>query len=132
MTRDGRRIEVVANVGGPDEIPAALAAGAEGVGLFRTEFLFLGRMRAPDEEEQRAAYAHVAATLGDRRLVLRTLDAGADKPDPGIFRLALERLGTDPARTLHVGDDEVDAEGAARAGLAFRPAPLATVVEELL
>jgi multiphosphoryl transfer protein len=82
VTRDGRRIEVVANIGGPDDVAAALAAGAEGVGLLRTEVLFMGRDRPPDEEEQREAYARVAEALDGRRLILRTLDAGADKPLP--------------------------------------------------
>ncbi len=80
VTRDGHRVEVVANVGGPDEVAPALASGAEGVGLLRTEFLFLGRASAPDEEQQREAYGAVADALGGRRLILRTLDAGADKP----------------------------------------------------
>jgi phosphocarrier protein FPr len=81
-TRDGRHVEVAANAGAPGDVERALAAGADGVGLFRTEFLFLGRASAPDEDEQRAAYAGAAAALGGRRLVLRTLDAGADKPLP--------------------------------------------------
>ncbi len=82
VTRDGRRVEVAANAGAPGDIARAVAEGADGVGLFRTEFLFLGRTAAPDEGEQRAAYAEAAAALGGRRLVLRTLDAGADKPLP--------------------------------------------------
>jgi phosphoenolpyruvate-protein phosphotransferase/dihydroxyacetone kinase phosphotransfer subunit len=79
-TRDGRRIEVFANVGGPADVAPALAQGAEGVGLLRTEFLFLDRRTPPDEEEQLAAYREIGAALGARPLVLRTLDAGADKP----------------------------------------------------
>jgi phosphocarrier protein FPr len=79
-THDGRRIEVFANVGGAADVAPALAQGAEGVGLLRTEFLFLDRATPPDEEEQLAAYREIAAALGDRPLVLRTLDAGADKP----------------------------------------------------
>lgn len=78
-TVDGRRVLVAANIAGPAEITAALAAGADGVGLLRTEFLFLDRDEAPDEEEQAAAYAAMAAHLGGRPLVVRTLDAGADK-----------------------------------------------------
>ncbi|MGQ0520565.1 MAG: phosphoenolpyruvate--protein phosphotransferase [Actinomycetota bacterium] len=79
VTSDGRRVLVAANIAGPAEITAALAAGADGVGLVRTEFLFLDRDEAPGEEEQAAAYAAMAAHLGGRPLVVRTLDAGADK-----------------------------------------------------
>jgi multiphosphoryl transfer protein len=78
--RDGRRVEVFANVGGPAEVAPALEQGAEGVGLLRTEFLFLDRQTPPGEEEQLAAYREIASALGGRPLVLRTLDAGADKP----------------------------------------------------
>jgi phosphocarrier protein FPr len=82
VTRDGRHVEVAANAGAPGDVERAVAEGADGVGLFRTEFLFLGRGAAPGEDEQRLAYAEAAAALGGRRLVLRTLDAGADKPLP--------------------------------------------------
>jgi HAD superfamily hydrolase (TIGR01493 family) len=64
--------------------------------------------------------------------VVTSAEAGAPKPDPAIFRLALERLGTTPERALHVGDSEADAEGARAAGMRFAPAPLATAVRELL
>jgi multiphosphoryl transfer protein len=79
-TRDGRRIEVVANVGSPADVDAAVANGAEGVGLLRTEFLFLERDSLPSEEEQLAAYEEMAERLHGRPLILRTLDVGADKP----------------------------------------------------
>lgn len=82
-TRDGERIEVVANVRHAADAREALANGAEGVGLLRSEFLFEERAHAPDEDEQAAAYAAVAAVLGDGRpLVIRTLDVGGDKPLP--------------------------------------------------
>jgi len=81
-TRDGRRIEVAANLGAVGETASAVAEGAEGVGLLRTEFLFLGREDAPDEDEQFAALAEVATALDGRPLVIRTLDVGADKPLP--------------------------------------------------
>ncbi|MCO6005929.1 phosphoenolpyruvate--protein phosphotransferase [Actinoallomurus purpureus] len=77
-TADGHRIPLLANVGGPKDVEAALARGAEGVGLFRTEFLFLGRTTAPSEEEQEAAYRAVLEAFPS--VVVRTLDAGADKP----------------------------------------------------
>src|SRR5256885_624630 len=82
VTLDGRRIEVVANIGSPDDVPAAIENGAEGVGLLRTEFLFLERDSMPSEDEQVAAYRNVANALGGRPLILRTLDVGADKPLP--------------------------------------------------
>jgi phosphoenolpyruvate-protein phosphotransferase len=82
VTRDGRRIEVVANIGSPDDVPPAIENGAEGVGLLRTEFLFLERDSMPSEDEQYAAYTSVAKALEGRPLVLRTLDVGADKPLP--------------------------------------------------
>jgi multiphosphoryl transfer protein len=79
-TRDGQRIEVAANVGTADEVAGAVELGAEGVGLLRTEFLFLDRDTAPSEEEQREVYEQIAAGLYGRPLIVRTLDAGADKP----------------------------------------------------
>jgi phosphoenolpyruvate-protein phosphotransferase/dihydroxyacetone kinase phosphotransfer subunit len=79
-TRDGATIEVGANVGDAGEVPAAVAMGADGIGLLRTEFLFLDRDRAPTESEQRAVYEEIVAALGGRPLIIRTLDAGADKP----------------------------------------------------
>ncbi|MBI4770423.1 MAG: phosphoenolpyruvate--protein phosphotransferase [Chloroflexi bacterium] len=82
VTRDGRRIEVAANIGSAADARAAVAAGAEAVGLFRTEFLFLDRRTAPDEDEQYAAYRAVAEILDRRPLIIRTLDVGGDKPLP--------------------------------------------------
>jgi multiphosphoryl transfer protein len=82
-TLDGHRVAVEANIGGAADAEQALALGADGVGLFRSEFLFLQRATAPTEEEQRIAYGDVARVLGrDRRLVVRTLDVGGDKPLP--------------------------------------------------
>lgn len=80
-SRDGVRIKVVANVRHAEDAREAIAAGAEGVGLLRSEFLFDARSEAPGEDEQAAAYAAVAAALGSERpLVIRTLDVGGDKP----------------------------------------------------
>jgi phosphoenolpyruvate-protein phosphotransferase/dihydroxyacetone kinase phosphotransfer subunit len=84
LTRDGHAVEVVANIGSPEDVPGALANGAEGVGLLRTEFLFLERDSMPGEDEQYAAYSRIAEALEGRPLVLRTLDVGADKPLPYI------------------------------------------------
>ncbi|MEF8704433.1 MAG: phosphoenolpyruvate--protein phosphotransferase [Candidatus Accumulibacter sp. UW26] len=83
VTSDGQRIEVVANVRNAQDARAAVANGAEGVGLLRSEFLFDDRDTAPDEEEQALAYTAVAEVLGRQRtLVVRTLDVGGDKPLP--------------------------------------------------
>ncbi len=82
ITRDGRRIEVAANIGSVADARAAVSAGAEGVGLFRTEFLFLDRRTAPDEEEQFNAYRAAAEAMGGRPVIIRTLDVGGDKPLP--------------------------------------------------
>jgi phosphotransferase system enzyme I (PtsI) len=80
-TSDGHRVPLLANVGGPADVPAALAAGAEGVGLFRTEFLFLDdRTAAPSEQQQVMAYRSVLEAFPGGRVVVRVLDAGADKP----------------------------------------------------
>jgi phosphoenolpyruvate-protein phosphotransferase len=82
VTVDGTRIEVFANLGSVADAKAAVAEGAEGCGLLRTEFLFLDRAAAPGEEEQRATYQAIADALGPRPLIVRTLDIGADKPAP--------------------------------------------------
>lgn len=79
---DGYRIPLLANVGSGPDAQAAAAAGAEGVGLLRTEFCFLGRDKEPTHEEQVAAYGAVFAAFAERKVVVRTLDAGADKPLP--------------------------------------------------
>ncbi|MCQ4323057.1 phosphoenolpyruvate--protein phosphotransferase [Stutzerimonas stutzeri] len=81
QTRDGHRIEVVANIRNADDARAAMEVGGEGVGLLRSEFLFDERDQAPGEDEQAAAYGAVAEVLGrGRPLVIRTLDVGGDKP----------------------------------------------------
>lgn len=84
VTQDGRRIEVAANVGGPNDVAIAREYGAEGVGLFRTEFLFMDRPQMPSEEEQLAAYRQAAEGLAGRPLIIRTLDIGGDKPLPYV------------------------------------------------
>ena len=80
--KKAKTIEVAANIGGPFDTKIALDYGAEGVGLFRTEFLFLGRSQAPTEEEQVDAYTQAATAMGSRPLVIRTLDVGGDKYIP--------------------------------------------------
>lgn len=80
-TSDGHKVPLLANVGGPGDVAAAVEAGAEGVGLFRTEFLFLDdSARAPSLEKQVEAYRTVLTAFPERRVVVRVLDAGADKP----------------------------------------------------
>jgi phosphocarrier protein FPr len=79
-TRDGVDIEVAANLGSPDEAPVAVDAGADAVGLLRTEFLFLSATTTPGEDDQEAAYRAIAEAMGSRPVTARTLDAGSDKP----------------------------------------------------
>jgi phosphocarrier protein FPr/phosphocarrier protein len=83
-TSDGARIEVFANLGSVSDAATAVAQGAEGCGLLRTEFLFLDRDSAPGEDEQRSAYQQIADALAGRPLIVRTLDIGADKPAPWL------------------------------------------------
>lgn len=78
----GIRLEVGANVATSEEIEAAFAGGADGIGLFRTEMLFLGRAEAPDEEEQVRIYSAAVRAARGRPLIVRTLDVGGDKPAP--------------------------------------------------
>jgi phosphoenolpyruvate-protein phosphotransferase (PTS system enzyme I) len=78
-TRDGRRVPVEANIDRPDAAAAAVANGAEGIGLFRTEFLFMGAEGIPQEEEQYCAYRMALEAAGDRPVTMRTLDLGGDK-----------------------------------------------------
>jgi phosphoenolpyruvate-protein phosphotransferase len=82
VTLDGRRVEVVANVGGLEDTSAALRSGAEGIGLLRTEFLYLSRREAPTEDEQTAAYDSILDLMEGRPVVARTLDVGGDKELP--------------------------------------------------
>jgi len=82
ITRDGHRVEVVANVGNVAGAVAAREAGAEGIGLLRTEFLYLERATLPDEEEQYQAYRAILEVFGTQPVVLRTLDIGGDKDLP--------------------------------------------------
>jgi phosphoenolpyruvate-protein phosphotransferase len=79
-TRDGEVIQLVANIGSAGESAAARAAGARGVGLFRTEFLFLERSHAPTEDEQAEAYSRAAAAFAPDPVTIRLLDVGGDKP----------------------------------------------------
>jgi phosphotransferase system enzyme I (PtsI) len=82
ITLDGLRIEMAANIAGPAGVGAALAAGAEAVGVVRTEFLFLDRQTMPSEEEQFEVYREIVSGMAPRRAIIRTLDLGGDKDLP--------------------------------------------------
>ena len=79
VTLDGRRIELGANLELPDDVVQAAAAGADGIGLFRTEFFYLNRIDLPSEEEQYQAYRRVCEAMGQRTVLFRTMDLGGDK-----------------------------------------------------
>ena len=95
-TPDGREVKLLANIGGVGEVADAVAAGAQGVGLFRTEVLYLGAVEPPSFEEQVAAYRGVFEAFDGRPVIARTLDAGADKPLPFL------PLGEEPNPALGV------------------------------
>ena len=98
----GERIEVFANLTGTAaDATLAVAQGAEGCGLLRTEFLFLERDTAPDEDEQLRCYQQVAPILGSRPLVIRTLDIGGDKPIPYLPLPPEDNPGAGLARRAH-------------------------------
>jgi len=86
LSADGEAVELLANINGLDDARAALAMGAVGVGLFRTEYLFLSHRDVPDEEEQFAAYRKVVAASPRRSVTIRTLDLGGDKTIPYMGR----------------------------------------------
>lgn len=88
-TLDGKLVHLEANIEIPDEVDAVLAHGADGIGLFRSEFLFLQPGRFPSEDEQERAYGAVLRAMGERPVTIRTLDLGGDKIAPG-FALAAE------------------------------------------
>ena len=109
VTTDGHAVQVLANVGNADDARLAVREGADGVGMLRTEFAFLGREAPPDEEEQYQAYREVADAMGDRPLVLRTLDVGGDivawdappEPNPALGNRGL-RLGLSAPDLLRI------------------------------
>ena len=83
VTTDGKRIAVFANIGGLKDAQQVVSLGGEGVGLLRSEFLFMDRTAAPDEDEQTATYRGILQAIGpDFPVILRTLDVGGDKPLP--------------------------------------------------
>lgn len=82
VTVDGEHAELAANIGTPDDLYGVMENGAEGIGLYRTEFLYMGRDQMPTEDEQFEAYKKVLETMKDKRVVVRTLDIGGDKELP--------------------------------------------------
>jgi len=138
-TKDGHPVALLANIGSVADAEAAAAQAVEGVGLFRTEFLFLDRTDAPSVAEQTETYTAVLKAFGKRHVVIRTLDAGADKPlafadlgpeeNPALGRRGL-RLGQ--AR-LDILDDQLKALGAAHQALGadvWVMAPMVGTVQE--
>jgi phosphotransferase system enzyme I (PtsI) len=93
QTADGHAVKLLVNLGTDSELPLASSADSEGVGLFRTEFLYLDRATAPSVDEQRAVYERVFAAFAGKKVVVRTLDAGADKP----LRFAAQPAESNPA-----------------------------------
>lgn len=140
QTADGHRIGLLANIGRTEETDRALEAGAEGIGLFRTEFLFVGRASAPSEDEQANAYRRVLEAFGGRPVVIRLLDVGGDKPLP-YLRLAPEPnpfLGIRGLRLAHRHRDvlleQLRAIARAGAGMPTAPrvmAPMVATIEDV-
>lgn len=138
-TADGHRVALLSNIGTVDDAWAAAATASEGVGLFRTEFLFLDRRTRPDVAEQTRTYAAVLRAFGDRRVVVRTLDAGSDKPLP-FLPLGQEEnpaLGVRGLRTSARFPDVLDDQLAALAAAAAEAgrevdvmAPMVATAEE--
>lgn len=139
QTIDGMHVEVAANVASSAEAALALANGADGVGLLRTEFLFVDRHTAPDEEEQRQAYQAVLQAMGDKPVIIRTIDVGGDK-QLDYLPLPFEAnpvLGLRGIRLAQVRPQLLDLQ--LRALLQTRPLercrillPMVTEVDELL
>jgi phosphoenolpyruvate-protein phosphotransferase/dihydroxyacetone kinase phosphotransfer subunit len=137
-TRDGTVVEVAANIGSVEDAVQAVAAGADGVGLLRTEFLFLERTAMPTEDEQFEVLSQIATALGDRPLTIRTLDVGADKPLPYLRQEAEENpfLGLRGIRLVLAKRELLTTQLGAIARLASeRPVrvmfPMVATVEEL-
>jgi phosphocarrier protein FPr len=140
QTADGHRIALLANIGRVEEVDRALEAGAEGVGLLRTEFLYIGRAAAPSEDEQAEAYRSVLQAFEGRPVVIRLLDVGGDKPLP-YLRLAPEPnpfLGIRGLRLAHEHREvllvQLRAVARAGAGAAEPPrvmAPMVATIEDV-
>jgi phosphotransferase system enzyme I (PtsI) len=102
-TRDGVSIVLQGNIELPSEAADALAEGAEGIGLLRSEFLFLNRAQLPDEDEQYEAYREVVRAMAGRPVTIRTIDVGADKALPRTGIESVHLTGTHPAENPALG-----------------------------
>jgi phosphoenolpyruvate-protein phosphotransferase len=109
QTADDHRVMLAANIGKPEDAKRAVEGGAEGVGLFRTEFMFMGRATAPDEATQAASYAEVLEAFGERPVVIRLIDLGGDKDLPYLKLPAEENpfLGVRALRLADAGFEEL-------------------------
>ena len=109
QTADGHRVMLAANIGQPEDSTRAIDGGAEGVGLFRTEFMFMGRATAPDEATQTGAYAKVLEAFGERPVVIRLIDLGGDKDLPYLPLPHEENpfLGVRALRLADAGHEEL-------------------------
>jgi phosphoenolpyruvate-protein phosphotransferase len=136
VTRDGYTVLVLANVGSAEDAGQAVSEGADGIGMLRTEFAFLDRREPPDEQEQYVAYRAVADAIGERPLVVRTLDLGADVPawnpqpesNPALGNRGLRLTLSSPE--LFTGQVRAFARLAAERSLGVM-FPMVTTVEEL-
>lgn len=106
-TEDGKRVEVGANIGDVESARDAVSFGAEGVGLLRTEFLYLQNTRPPDEEQQIRAYRGIFEVMGERPVIVRTLDIGGDKP-PSYIEFDEELNPFLGWRAIRIGFDQPD------------------------
>jgi phosphoenolpyruvate-protein phosphotransferase (PTS system enzyme I) len=135
-TADGHPVPLLANVGGPAELDAAVAAGAEGIGLYRTEFLFLDQAEPPSEEEQARAFRAAVEAFPGGKVIVRTLDGGADKPlaflpapaepNPALGERGLRRFRRFPG----VMEAQLDAVAAAGSPDLLVMAPMVATAEE--
>ena len=123
VTSDGHRVACLANVGDPAEAAAAFAAGAEGIGLFRTEFAFAGRATAPSEAEQADAYAAVLRAAGEAPVVIRLADIGGDKPRARTFAIPAEANPFLGVRGIRLADAHPELFAGPAAGHPARVAP---------
>jgi len=138
-TAEGLRVPLLANLARPDDVETAIAAGAEGVGLFRTESLFLGRATPPTEEAQQAAYQRVLSAMGERPVVLRIADLGGDRlvpylsgapeVNPGLGVRGIRLARSD--RWLHLAQLRAIARAAAATGVTARVmAPMVATLDD--
>ncbi len=140
-TADGLAVPLLANIGRPEDAARALAAGAEGIGLFRTEFLFIGRSDTPSEDEQVTAYAAVLRAFGaGRPVVIRLADIGGDKAIPYLHLAAEDnpflgirgiRLGYENRGLLRTQVRAIARAGAAAGAVPHLMAPMVSILEDV-